>query len=206
MQRRAARYHEFELRRCREQFGDDGRGGRHAFEVVEHDEHGAIAYRRRHGSSDGLAANVANAERQCNFSRNEYRIRQGGELDVTRAPRKLVCEFCRNRNREGRLSDAWLAGDRKQSRCGIEEKAPYRRHLGSAPDQRYGLGKSRARVAAALTSAAGCRTQPVAGFRVEAERLGDQRDCNGARPQRNAGFDVADRSRAHAGTIGKLLL
>ena len=202
-QARAACDQNFELWSRSEQLRNEGSRRGHPLEVIHEDEHRSAADRRCDGGGNRIAADVANPNCQRDLRWHERGIGQCSKIDKARSSTELRRELARRGGGERGFTDTGSAGERNQLHVFVAKEREHSGHFSLAPDERCDLGKFGMRCKAA---AARREAQRLPRSSVEPQCLRDQRNRNRARPERNAGFDVADGPRADAGPLGELFL
>ena len=110
----AAGHEDPELRRGGEEAGDDRGGVLEVLEVVEHEEHVAIAQRVRDGVEERPFRGLADEERRRDRRRQQVGFRDRGELDEERPVAVSQEPLRRDLEREARLAGATRPGQRDE--------------------------------------------------------------------------------------------
>ena len=141
-QRRAARGQDPETRGSGEQVADEGRGREDLLEVVQHEQHAALAEVLDHAFGQVPLA-LADVERLRDRGHEQLRVRDRREADEQGAVAELGLERVRDRESQPRLARPSGTGERDEPRALVAEKRADRGELEPAADQRRGGHRQR---------------------------------------------------------------
>ena len=142
----AARDEHGDAGRIRERAREVRRGAEHVLEVVEDQEHAALAEMVVQRLLQGAAARGFDAERLADRRHDERGVVDAAERDERDAVRELLHQLAADLEREARLAAAAGARQRHEPRVGAQEQLAHVVHLPrAADDRRRRLGQVRVR-------------------------------------------------------------
>ncbi len=188
LERRAARRDHLQRGAARDERGDVSRGIEHLLEIVEHQEHAAIADDRAERVERRTAVRLGDVERDGDRRQHLGGHGDRGERDERRATGVVGRQTAEELDRETRLAGAAVAGDGEHARAAAQAFGGGREVL-LAAEQGRGRGRRRLRdrcrlPASAARGAVRCRRRARSGSALAVPSRGSARRCGRGRPAR----------------------